>query len=132
MAAATAAGSRAPTTACVSSSTEASTTSKGAPNSKAHDELLQRCMPMLPVVGSTHRLSIPSQVMCSRESYDVYTCRDCRDAQLQHAVVLGGGMPLEDGLEALAARYYCQVCGVATTSETNLQVRYAALHVRRW
>ena len=49
----------------------------------------------------------------------------CRHAQLQHAVVLGGGVPLEDGLEALAARYYCQVCGVATTSETNLQVRPA-------
>jgi hypothetical protein len=48
----------------------------------------------------------------------------CRHAQLQHAVVLGGGVPLEDGLEALAARYYCQVCGVATTSETNLQVRW--------
>lgn len=51
--------------------------------------------------------------------------RCCRHAQLQHAVVLGGGVPLEDGLEALAARYYCQVCGVATTSETNLQVRQA-------
>ncbi len=51
-----------------------------------------------------------------------FWCRGSRDAQLQHAVVLGGGMPLEDGLEALAARYYCSVCGVATTSETNLQV----------
>jgi hypothetical protein len=56
--------------------------------------------------------------------------RRCRHAQLQHAVVLGGGVPLEDGLEALAARYYCQVCGVATTSETNLQVRRVCFDLR--
>ena len=50
----------------------------------------------------------------------------CRDAQLQHAVVLGGGLPLEDGLASLAARYYCHACGVATTSETNLQVQHSS------
>lgn len=44
-----------------------------------------------------------------------------RDAQLQHAVVLDGKVPLDDSLAAIAARYYCEVCGVATTSETNLQ-----------
>lgn len=47
-------------------------------------------------------------------------------SQLQHAVVLGGGQPLGDGLAAIAARYYCEVCGVATTSENNLQVDTAS------
>ena len=49
-------------------------------------------------------------------------------SQLQHAVVLGGGQPLGDGLAAIAARFYCEVCGVATTSENNLQVGTASSH----